>query len=87
LPLRRNEARELFDQVLDSDTLAELTGIHILVLVDAVSYPGGVSRLQSGQASIENAATPIPASLVAPVPTRPTALYHQIDKVRYANLE
>jgi hypothetical protein len=38
-------------------------------------------------ASIENAATPIPASPVAPVPTGPTAFGHQIDKVRYTNPE
>jgi hypothetical protein len=46
-----------------------------------------LSGLIQNQASIENAATPIPASPVAPVPTRPTALGHQIDKVRYTNPE
>jgi hypothetical protein len=45
------------------------------------------SGLTPNQASIENAATPIPASPVAPVPTRPTAFGHQIDKVRYTNPE
>jgi hypothetical protein len=49
--------------------------------------PCRLSGLIPNQASIENAATPIPASPVAPVPTRPTAFGHQIDKVGYTNPE
>jgi len=49
--------------------------------------PCRLSGLIPNQASIENAATPIPASPVAPVPTWPTAFGHQIDKVRHTNPE
>jgi hypothetical protein len=49
--------------------------------------PCRLSGLTLSWTSIENAATPIPASPVAPVPTRPTAFGHQIDKVRYTNPE
>jgi hypothetical protein len=46
------------------------------------------AKERSRGAPIEDAApSPIPASPVAPVPPRPTALGHQIDKARHADLE
>jgi hypothetical protein len=43
--------------------------------------------LASARSPIEDAATPIPSSPVAPVPTRSTPFGHQIDKARHPNLE
>ena len=44
--------------------------------------PDRVSRVP-----IANAAAPIPASSVAPMPARPAPFSHPIDKARYTNLE
>jgi hypothetical protein len=52
-----------------------------------LEWPGRRCRPFPNRAPIEDTVTPVPASPIAPMPTRPAPFGHQIDQVRQANPE